>query len=73
MPNFNFVLKNIDLGWSKENFKRILWNAVVVGVSAILTYLLEQLPSANFGVYTPFIVAAISFGLKSALEYIRKG
>lgn len=65
-------LFKIDFGWTKANIKNIAWHAAVVGIAAIITYLLELLPSAEFGVYTPFITMGISWTLKSILEYVKK-
>jgi hypothetical protein len=64
----------MDFGWTNANIKRIAWHALVVAAAAVLTYLLEQvLPQADFGINTPFIVAGLSFILKSLLEGVRRG
>lgn len=66
-------LFKVDLGWTKANYKNIAWHASVLGIAAVLTYLLEQLPNADFGDSTPFITLVVSSILKTALEFVKKG
>lgn len=61
-----------EFGLNKENLKRIAWNAVMVGTSAVLVYIAEQLPGIDFGAYSPLVVAVVSPTLKTAAESLIK-
>lgn len=65
----------MEFGLNKENLKRIAWNAAIVGLAAVMTYLADQLPNIDFGAYSPLVVGIVSPGLKTVAESFikRKG
>lgn len=55
----------------KKDFWSILLVGLLVGVSSILTYLLENIDVFDFGKYTVFIVPAITIVLTSSIRWIK--
>ena len=43
-----------------EDVRKILVGAAIAGLGAVLTYLLEQIPSVDLGQWTPLVVAVLS-------------
>ncbi len=57
---------NIDaIGW-----KKIGKGALIAGGAAVITYLLEAIPSVNFGTYTPVIMGIAGIVLNAARKWL---
>ena len=53
----------------KKDLKKIGKGAIIAASGAILTYLLEVIPSVDFGASTAVIVALISILINAGLKY----
>jgi hypothetical protein len=58
-----FSLSNID-------YKKILVGAGIALLGALATYLQDTIPSIDFGVYTPIIVAVNSIIINAIRKFI---
>ena len=58
-----FSLNNID-------YKKILVGAGIALLGALATYLQDTIPSIDFGVYTPIIVAVNSIIINAIRKFI---
>lgn len=58
--------------FTKENLIKIAKGACIAAGGAILTYLAEQLPNIDFGVYTPVVVSLMSILINAAREWLKK-
>lgn len=55
---------------NKDDGQAILRGALVAIGGALVTYLLEVLPSVDFGEYTPVVVAILGILLNSARKWV---
>lgn len=75
----DIIRKIINLGASTSpsntinsvDVKKILRDAVIVGVGASLTFLLDSVHVIDFGVYTPLLVPILTTALNTAVKWIK--
>ena len=65
-------MKNEQVAYSfdKESLKKIGKGMAIAIGGAVITYLAETIPSIDFGVYTPLVVALSAILINSAKEYL---
>jgi hypothetical protein len=56
----------------KENLVKIAKGAGIAIGGALITYLAELLPSVDFGVYTPLVVALGGVLINAARQFIKE-
>lgn len=56
--------------YNKADLQAIGRGAIIAIGSALITYLIELLPSVDFGEMTPFVVGILGILLNSARKYI---
>lgn len=51
--------------------KKVARGALIAGGGAVLTYVLQEAVSMDFGASTPIVVALLSIALNAVREYIK--
>lgn len=64
------VIKSKPFSFIPEDVKSILTGALIAGVGAVLTFIVENIGNLNFGEWTPFIVAGVSILVNIIRKYI---
>lgn len=57
--------------FDKVTFGKIARGAAIAAAGAVLTYLAQYVSSADFGVYTPVVVAVSSILINACKEFIK--
>ena len=60
-----------SFSFDKETVIKIFKGAAIAASGAVLTYLAQYVSSADFGVYTPVIVAVSSIIINAGKEFIK--
>ena len=60
-----------SFSFDKETVIKIFKGAAIAASGAVLTYLAQYISSADFGVYTPVVVAVSSIIINAGKEFIK--
>lgn len=60
-----------SFSFDKETVRKIFKGAAIAASGAVLTYLAQYISSADFGVYTPVVVAVSSIIINAGKEFIK--
>jgi hypothetical protein len=60
-----------SFSFDKETVIKIFKGASIAASGAVLTYLAQYVSSADFGVYTPVVVAVSSIIINAGKEFIK--
>lgn len=60
-----------SFSFDKETVIKIFKGAAIAASGAVLTYLAQYVSSADFGVYTPVVVAVSSIIINAGKEFIK--
>lgn len=63
-------MKSQKFTLNKEDFKKVLIGAGIALLGALATYLQDTIPSIDFGVYTPVVVAINSILVNAIRKFI---
>ena len=68
--------KSVDNTSAGSQLDKIDWakltrDTLLVGGSAVVAYLLEKVPSLNFGEMQTFVVPAVTFCLTAVMRFLR--